>query len=311
MTHVMKEENAVKSEALHWFVTLHSKEATEQDRQAAAHWLAKDPAHRAEFEALWDVWRALDDVKDLPAPVFRRPVSASRRAFLSSGLAAGFAAAGLGYVHHRMAAPVLQETGIGEIRSAQLSGGTAVDLDAGTALAAEDHGGGWLRLRQGRARFRVAENASLLHLKAGHVSLQAGAGAYQLHLWKHALAVSVQEGEARLAHPHAGDLKIGRHQQVLLEGHHWGARQQWSPQTGNAWMSGRFIFEDQPLGRVLDDLGRYRHGKVIVMEQALLQLPVSGVFATHRPEDVLAAIEATLPVRRYALTDYLVVLRAA
>jgi transmembrane sensor len=71
------------------------------------------------------------------------------------------------------------------------------------------------------------------------------------------------------------------------------------------------VFEDRPLGQVIADVNRYRPGRIYITDEALLTLPVSGIFNIREPDSILKVIQQTLPVRITELTSYLVLLRPA
>ncbi len=76
-----------------------------------------------------------------------------------------------------------------------------------------------------------------------------------------------------------------------------------------AWLRGQLVFYDTPLIQVVTELNRYRKGRIVVINEELETLRISGVFRTDDSELALSAIAGTLPLRIIRLTDYLVLLR--
>ncbi|HUN95286.1 MAG TPA: hypothetical protein VMU69_03485 [Bradyrhizobium sp.] len=66
--------------------------------------------------------------------------------------------------------------------------------------------------------------------------------------------------------------------------------------------------EDRPLGEVLSELGRYRHGYIYCVTAEVCRRSVTGVFATSNPLQALREIEVFLGVHSVHLTNYLVLL---
>ena len=74
-----------------------------------------------------------------------------------------------------------------------------------------------------------------------------------------------------------------------------------------AWQRGELIFKDRPLGEVVARLERYRRGKIIVVGDAVRQLPVTGVFDIHDPDGALASLSLALPIRLQAIPGFVIV----
>lgn len=64
-----------------------------------------------------------------------------------------------------------------------------------------------------------------------------------------------------------------------------------------AWQRGRLIFESAPLGTVIEEINRYRPGRIMLFSSGLSGHPVSGVFDLDRLDFAIATIEHTLPVK--------------
>ena len=70
------------------------------------------------------------------------------------------------------------------------------------------------------------------------------------------------------------------------------------------------IFQDRPLAEVIAELNRYRSGKIIIMNNAIKKLPVTGVFDTVDTNVALKTIEQSLPINVTKITEKLVLLSA-
>jgi transmembrane sensor len=75
-----------------------------------------------------------------------------------------------------------------------------------------------------------------------------------------------------------------------------------------AWQRGKMIFEAQPLAAVVEELNRYRAGRIMILNPALRSLNVTGVFDIGDPDATLRMIEQTLRIHDTTLTPYLVLL---
>ena len=57
------------------------------------------------------------------------------------------------------------------------------------------------------------------------------------------------------------------------------------------------VFDDLPLTRVIDEINRYRPGRVVLMNDALAQRRFSAKFQIQALDDAIALMEDVLGVR--------------
>ncbi|MNE82443.1 fec operon regulator FecR [compost metagenome] len=77
-----------------------------------------------------------------------------------------------------------------------------------------------------------------------------------------------------------------------------------------AWQQGRLVFEQAPLAQVLKALERYRPGWLLVGDERLRGLKVSGTFQLDRLDEGLATLEQAFPLRVKRYSEYLLVFDA-
>ena len=130
------------SQALVWFVRMNSGDATDAEHDEFGFWLRDDPDNLMAYQRLETLWRDLNDVPDpRPAAPSSGPVI-SRRGLLV-GAAGAAACAGLVAVTGLTIEDVTAlgaadyRTGTGERRTVVLNDGSAVQLDAETAISVE------------------------------------------------------------------------------------------------------------------------------------------------------------------------------
>jgi len=75
-----------------------------------------------------------------------------------------------------------------------------------------------------------------------------------------------------------------------------------------AWRRDRLVFRNTPLGEVIDDLERYRGGRIVLTDARLRTFPVTGAFDARGADAALDAIAKALPLRVTRLGSLLVVL---
>lgn len=67
--------------------------------------------------------------------------------------------------------------------------------------------------------------------------------------------------------------------------------------AASAWRNGQFVVSRRPLGQVLDDLARYRRGRLLLLDRAAAARPVSGVFDLADTDGALEMLATSLGLR--------------
>ncbi|MEH3147670.1 MAG: FecR family protein [Methylobacterium frigidaeris] len=292
-------EDPVYEAAAGWVARLSSADATEGDRAAFEVWRAADPAHAEAHAELDALWRRLGHVPDPRRRAGRGPAGIAVVAVLGAALAWQSG------VIDRLRADLW--TGIGDIGHAVLADGTRVDLNTGTALAlrftATERG---VDLLRGEALFDVAPDpARPFVVRGGGVSVRAVGTLFFVRADGGDGPVGVAEGRVEVA-------ASGREMQVAA-GEAVRRRDGTAPAVVAAdvtravsWRDGRLIFSGERLSEVLAELGRYRRGRIVLLDPRIGGRRVTGAFDPHNTDDALDAIAATLAVRITRLTPLLV-----
>lgn len=322
-THADKIDD-IRQEALARFVRLHSGHATQHDHEQLAVWLSQSALHRAEFGKLDGLW---SDMDALPSPSIsaipyhdtirldqRRP-ALSRRRFLLGGGAMAASAAGLAIVSD-LPGLLLSDftTGVGEIATFTLPDGSKAELDANSALSHDyTPARRSLVLRKGRALFDVAKDANRPFIvTAGSSRITALGTQFSVHHWDDRLTVTVTERQVSVGTPRTPAITLSKGQALSIDTNGKTSPVHQAKTTeALSWRTGKLIFEDRPLRQIIADLDRYRAGRIIVTDSALLDLHISGIFDTHDTDNALSVIDSILPVRVTRLTQYLTIIRPA
>lgn len=79
--------------------------------------------------------------------------------------------------------------------------------------------------------------------------------------------------------------------------------------TQQAWSQGLLVADNMPLASFIEELARYRPG-YLACDPAVADLRVVGGFPLNQPDQALAMLEASLPVRVYQTLPWWVTVRA-
>ena len=70
-----------------------------------------------------------------------------------------------------------------------------------------------------------------------------------------------------------------------------------------SWRSGVVRFDSEPLYRVVAELNRYSRAKILIEDDTIMNLPISGVFRLERVDLILDALEDVLPIEVVRYSD--------
>ena len=318
------DEPSVKDVAAEWFVRLRHDAVSEGDRAAFEAWRDADPAHANAYREMERLWAGLDQI-ELPAesrdhsePARAAAISRApfgrRRALQRFAIAASVAAlACVGA--YGLAPPGLfadHRTGFGEQRQIVLADGSTAHLNTASALAVDFTAGSRrVVLEAGEAYFEVATDSERPFIvESDDGRIEALGTAFSVKRADDAVEVIVTESKVAVSVPGEAAKRLAAGQGIRLSDSGLGEVINVDAATALAWRRGRMVFDNRPLGEVLAELGRYRQGRILVLDSAVETLPVTGSFSIADTDATLDAIERILPLRLRRLGDLLVLVDA-
>lgn len=293
-------------DALAWVDRIISGEATAGDAAALRHWCARSDAHEEAFRHAVFMRQSLKEAAGnlghipgkKPAAVlaFPRHVSpVSRRAFLGGALAASAAGvmvlsppAELWPSYAELTADY--RTAKGEQRQVALTGGGQIKLNTKTSIAVQERGGRQIvEMIEGEAEL-VAPGGGALVARAGGMTIQAMEARANMRLDGRGACVTCLEGTLDVTIP-GKDFVLEAGWQLL---HQEGGELEWpeqiDPALVSAWQKGLLIFRDEPLDVVVQEINRYRPGRIILVNADVASRRVNGNFRLDSLDDALAQI---------------------
>ncbi|MGE4338845.1 MAG: FecR domain-containing protein, partial [Pigmentiphaga sp.] len=204
-------EHSSREQALDWFSRTRLGRLNPEEQQALEAWLAADPEHRREFQALQEVWRLADHFPgDEARTTLRRseraaPVSGMRRRLLVGAGAGGvLMAAGLIGTQAWKKPPEFFgqfATAHGERRQYALPDGSMLDLNtASQATVAYYDNSRVATLQTGEALFSVhADTARPFTVAAGEACLRVLGTRFNVRHEHDSVQVAVTDGAVRLS----------------------------------------------------------------------------------------------------------------
>ena len=291
----------VEAEAAEWVIRL-ADDAPEAARAEFRDWIGRDPGHAAAFAHAERTWQELGLIREVRGRS-RRGLALPLVALLLAGLPL--------YLAHddlRIRLQADHVAPLGENLSVTLQDGSRIILASGAALAVDyDSESRLVRLLRGKAYFVPEPTAT-----SGGRAFVVEAGETQTTALGTEFSVDLQPGGTEIIvarHSVRVEDMLGQAAPVVVaEG--MGLRTTDGatsiPEARNvdfatAWRRGDLVFDDRPLAEVVEELNRYRHGRIVLRGQALADRRVSGVFHTQDIAGVEARLAAELGLRRLSL----------
>jgi transmembrane sensor len=296
----------VLREALAWVIRLHSGTATSDDAEALAQWRRISPEHEKAFRDAVTLWRTFGDAtRRLVAekaeagsrPGMRRvrEIVVSRRGLFGGALAASVAA---GYFVVRPPLgmwPSLEElsadyrTTKGEQRDVALSSNVSLKLNTQTSIAVRSTGSEpHIEIISGEAAIvskRAGATPLVVDAAAGRITAQAAS--FNVRCLDRVVSVSCINGAVDVSW-NGRAVHLAKDEQVSYSSAEGlGAPSSVDSMQGMAWQDGLLIVRDWPLTRVVDEINRYRPGKIVVMDAQLGRRMVTGTFHLDHLDDFL------------------------
>lgn len=311
-------------EAIAWVVHLKTGEPTRDEFDAFKRWRSQSPAHEAAFRraALINQRAGIvagrpatsDDVTQLAGLPTRRS-GLNRRALLGGGLAAA-AAASYAIVQPPFGLwPSLQElsadyrTAKGEQRSVHVSPEVSLDLNTQTSIALKsEHSRPTIQLVSGEvvvSARRPPQGELILLAAEGQITTHEAR--FDAKCLDSVVSVACLSGSVEVLH--AGQsTRIAQGEQISYSATGLGTRATIDPTQITAWQSGLLIFRDRPLANVIDEVNRYRSGKIVIVSAALRQRTVNGDFEIAKLDSFVTQVQQLTGANVTALPGGLVIL---
>ncbi|MCY1502352.1 Protein FecR [compost metagenome] len=295
-----------------WVVLLTSGNASVEDAHALQAWCAQSPEHAQAYREAARLWRQVGQLAVPPRPA-KRP---ALRLFGGGALAACLALLAIGAMQlgllpatHTWLAD--HHTAVAERRELQLPDGSRVELDALSTLDVDfSDGQRRLELRGGAAIFHVRHDpARPFVVSAEGGTVTALGTVFEVRHQPEGVRVTCSEGVVAIRQP-------GFEQRLLRAGEqlHYGTQGPTPVAAVDssqelAWRQGLLVFRDRPLRDLIDELNRYHRGRILILDERIARLPVSGVFHLQRPDEALRHIEQSLQLSTTRLPAGVILLR--
>lgn len=313
--------------ALQWLSRIN--EQPEQAHGVAfKRWLLADPGHReayAQAQALWQMSAVpaarladeareglqlyLDAMAKAPARGRWRHRAVAFAAAACLVLAVGTA----GGWHPGFWLQDLQAdySSTGQVRQVTLPDQSQVTLDAGSAIAVDfAHGERRVRLLRGAAFFQVTHTGEPFLVAAAGGEVRVLGTQFEVREQGDGAQVTVRSGRVAVQ-PEPGEVarELTANQQLAYLDGRAGTPLSVDSESRLAWRQGWLNYYQVPLAQVVEDLGRYYPGRIVLLDGELGQRKVSGSFPVQAPLAALDSLGNVMGFSRQTVLGRLTIIR--
>lgn len=316
-----RDKARIGKEAIAWFTRMDGN-PSRSDKRDFKLWLAASEVNRQAWQDVQDLWSKLGPVVDVmrdgeatdlaqTLEVIRRQRIRNRANLIGCIMAGGLAIfAGGGWLWlekpnlwQDLTADMVTERG--ERRTVNLADGSTVEMDADTALD--------VVISPMQRRIRLLRGNVFFAVTPSPVPFTVQAGAGETSVLGTEFAVSVQDDgqvettlrkgavSVRLTDRDV-ETRLMPGQGVVYDASGIGEVRSLDVDEAMSWRGGRFIFTDARLADVLQQIGRYRGGRIVIVGSALGERRVSGNVTLDDTDRALAALQSSvgITVRKFA-----------
>lgn len=326
-------ESTLAREAQAWVVRLDSRQATVEDAAAFKRWCEQSTGHATAFAQARQVWEAMRSAAvaaeagvnasnhaNVVAFNSRSPKlepRMSRRALLGGAIAASAT-----YLALR---PPLQlwpsvtefaadyRTGTGEQREVLVADGVVIQMNTQTRINLRPRTGevAGIELLAGEAEIQTGvDTASRLEVTAAGGSISAAGGRFNVRYTGADVCVTCLQGRVEIQHG-SQRAALDVRQQLTYDTRGLGAPRSADAASVSAWRQRQLVFDQAPLSTVVDEINRYRPGKIILTSAELGRTRVQAIFSIDRLADATALIRDVYGAEVIELPGGIVLLRQA
>lgn len=318
------------TDAMDWLLRLEEAPEDTGLSAAAEAWAATSPAHMRAWSRARRAWELTGAVPPvhvaawvpgaaLPPPLSTRPLqplARGRRRLLPILALSAAACAGVAVLPKAMRQwRADYATGTGEVRRFTLPDGSLVSLAPRSAINIHyESDSRRMTLLQGEAFFEVTPDAARpFSVLAGGLVASVLGTAFSFRMGRETWEVAVQHGHVRLGWsgatpPLQADLLAGD-RLVVTQG---GAprRDRMPPDEIAGWRNGPLFFQNATVAEVVERLGPYHDGWVLLRDPALAARRVTGLYDPRDPGRALRALVQPLGGQVREITPLLYIITA-
>ncbi len=302
--------NEMRERARTWVVRLAEADPSPEDHAAFNTWLAAHPDHGEAYQRALRLYGGAGELKH----AFASGAVHRTRRFSAPALGVGLAGAALAaafalvVLTPREAAPLRPDhaTQVAEVREIRLDDGSIVTLGAATTLevvfsTSERR----VRISDGEAYFQVAHSQNRPFLVEAHGTIVRVVGTeFEVKSTPDLVRVGVSSGVVDVNEPTRIARLLAQRTHRLTAGEEVVITRQpfqpiavvAAPRPPASWRDGFLVYDGASLAEVVADANRYSRAPIELSDQRLAGLRVTASYPVEQLDQMLASLDAGLPI---------------
>ena len=308
------DDDRLSAEAALWCTRLHDKDCSDEERRAFDRWIAEDPNHRAEYDAMLDIWQLAEGLKQPSSSVLPLSTAAPTRPRRRRSLAriAGAAAAlvlmvgtlwSAGWSAGVLPSRIGYYTAESASRKVILADNSQVQLNSHTRLffaSYRDRRGAWLN-DDGEAFFEVHHDRTqpfTVHTDNGQVRVTGT----RFNVWTNPqqLLVTLLDGSVTVSPPEGVSGNSAQLMPGMQARYSQASRRIEVNQVATAgtiaWIEGKLVLDDLLLSSALPLINRYLDKPASLGDDEAAGMRIGGVYQTNDLRALIDSLPVVLPV---------------
>ncbi|MCX7100888.1 MAG: FecR family protein [Methylobacter sp.] len=327
----------LKQQAIEWLILLRTQDISEVETEAFANWLSEDIAHADAFARAETLFQDMttaalspkvaNPVKPVPSKpdIKRLAVNTNKQALLSVSLtrwlALPFALAAVWLFIVVLVLPKQSNylndyfsdyhTGTGELKNIQLADGSHILLNTNTAVSVDYQDSlRRITLHHGQAQFTVAKDKQRpFEVQSEGLITRALGTIFEVYRHESGdINVTVQEHAVAVISPGKSPVEVRERQWLRYHNGSLAEPETIDTLETGAWQQRRLLINDRPIAELIEELNRYRIGRIFLSDKQLNNLRVSGMFSLADPDEALNKVLKILSLQETRLGPLWVVL---
>lgn len=308
------DDDSLFAEASAWFIRLNAEDVTQTERDDFVLWLETSPRHAQVWDEVQNLFAALEK----PAKAIRRKdskVSVNRsenwKFFSPSKTVAAFSICIILLTLQPRFIQNLQSdyhTGLGEQKQIDLQDGSRLLLNTDSAVTVSmKDDARKVNLLRGEAYFEVAHAAQWpFWVMAGEAHARVTGTAFSVGRKEDHVTITVAEGRVETGvQAHVENIvPLTPGETASYQGQQLTGVQTTDIRNALAWRQEQMVFVQASLAEVVEQINRYRPGRLVILDQKLKDRPITAVFSINKLDDAVNALQLTFGIRARKLTDY-------
>ena len=306
--HPLSEDDAITDAAAHWCMRLHADDCSAAERATFSQWLAADPRHAAEYQAMLEIWQTADLLPrehNVVALIPRRKARTRNWRPLASAAAIALMALPLagwvGWEQNWLPSSYQHFQTGDQLQQVQLNDGSRVDLNLHSELRYfnfKDERR--VTLIKGEAFFKVTHDSSHPFIvRAGNG--QTRVTGTQFNVWKYddQVKVTLVEGSVLVSSDgDSGGYRLGPGMQATYQMGDFEPHLAQSDDYDNAlaWRSGKLVLDNLSLRQALPVINRYLEKPLLLADDSTARIRISGIYNTREVARLVDTLPKVLPV---------------